>query len=123
MILFLPVTYLGFGAGAHSYDGDRTRTANTTDVRAYTRGENVTEEEHLSQEERYDERVMLSLRTSEGLSLPRLAQDFGPELQAHCLRQAQPHLAKGTLKQTGEALCLTRSGLFVSDAIITDLLA
>lgn len=115
--------YLGFGAGAHSYDGQHTRLANTSNVQAYIQGENITEEEHLSREELYDERVMLSLRTSEGLSLTRLAQDFGPDLQAHCLRQAQPHLAKGTLKQAGETLCLTRLGLFISDAIITDLLA
>jgi len=115
--------YLGLGAGAHSYDGKRKRRANTPDVKAYIAGDATAETETLSTPELYDERVMLSLRTCEGLSLCAIQQDFGPQWRAHCEQQAKPHLLQGTLKQTGETLCLTRSGLFISDLIITDLMA
>ncbi|MBQ8968976.1 MAG: radical SAM family heme chaperone HemW [Bacteroidaceae bacterium] len=120
--------YLGLGAGAHSYDGERTRSFNCADVRAYVeainQGRLPSEAEVLSEKERYDERVMLSLRTSQGLSLTAIGRDFGPAMRRHCECMAQPHLHAGRLqKKPDETLCLTRQGLFVSDDIISDLMA
>ena len=114
--------YLGFGAGAHSYDGRRTRRANTADIRAYINGA-APEAETLSPDELYDERVMLGLRTREGTGLNQLENDFGPAILRHLLRQAEPYLASGKLKKAGEQLVLTREGLFISDAIMADLMA
>ena len=115
--------YLGLGAGAHSYDGNNTRKANTSDIKAYIAGGLETETEILTRNELYDERVMLSLRTCEGLSLEDVERDFGTAMRRHCEQQAEPHILRGSIKRTGENLCLTRSGLFISDGIITDLLA
>lgn len=119
--------YIGLGAGAHSYDGRCTRSANIGDVIQYIeairKGERPTETEILSKKERYNERVMLSLRTKEGLSLPNLEHDFGTDMRRYCERMAEPHLARERIqKKAGETLCLTRQGLFVSDDIISDLL-
>lgn len=114
--------YLGFGAGAHSYDGRRTRRANTADIRAYIQGA-APEEEVLGPDELYDERVMLGLRTREGIDLGRLEADFGTAMLRHLLRQARPYIQGGRLKKTGEQLVLTRMGLFISDAIMADLMA
>lgn len=138
--------YIGLGAGAHSYDGARARSFNCKNIKDYiaaiNRGEHPSETEVLTDCERYDERVMLSLRTAEGLSLDRLEQDFGPERRRYCERMAAPHVARGTLtlrtlpgdgpadgghertakRPAGETLCLTRRGLFVSDDIISDLM-
>lgn len=120
------VPYIGLGAGAHSYDGVSTRSYNVEDISRYiqslSHGTLPSCAEHLSEDELYNERVMLSLRTSEGLSLSSLLRDFGPQRHAYCLRMAQPHILGGRLKKTGETLCLTRSGLFVSDDIISDLM-
>ena len=59
----------------------------------------------------------------QGLSLSQLERDFGPERRRYCERMAAPHLAaKKVQKKAGEALCLTRQGLFVSDDIISDLM-
>ncbi len=115
--------YIGFGPGAHSYDGRRTRSANTADVRAYIEGKAGRTFETLSREELYDERVMLRLRTREGLSLESVRRDFGEEMASHCLAQASPHVSRGTLSLDGTRLRLTRRGLFVSNDIISDLMA
>ena len=119
--------YIGLGAGAHSFDGGNLRTSNCEDVQAYIRaiGEGYlpVSEECLSDDERYNERIMLSLRTVEGLSLSDVERDFGTDRRRYCERMAAPHLRRGTLqKKTGEKLCLTRRGLFVSDDILSDML-
>ncbi len=115
--------YIGFGAGAHSYDGQCTRRANTSDVKAYINGKNETEVEVLSRTELYDERVMLSLRTRQGLDLEQLQRDFGLAMRQHCERMAVPYVERGMLQKKGEHLVLARKALFVSDDIITHLLA
>ncbi len=117
------VPYIGLGAGAHSYDGQCTRRANTGDVKAYILGQNDAEVEHLGMTEQYDERVMLSLRTREGLDLDLLERDFGSAMRRHCERMAMPQLERGMLQKKGEHLVLARKALFVSDDVITHLLA
>ena len=120
--------YVGLGAGAHSYDPTgHVRSFNCEDIRQYIEavghGRRPSTSEVLDETTRYNERVMLRLRTCEGLSLDELERDFGPERRRYCERMAEPHILRGRVqKKAGEALCLTRSGLFVSDDIISDLL-
>ena len=119
--------YIGLGAGAHSYDPQtRRRSYNCEDVQRYIRsineGRRPAETELLDEDTCYNERVMLRLRTCEGLSLSDIEHDFGLARRQYCERMAQPHLLAGRVKKAGEALCLTRQGLFVSDDIISDLL-
>ena len=121
------VPYIGLGAGAHSYDGQRARSYNCEDVKQYiqslSEGRLPAETEVLTTDERYNERIMLSLRTCEGLSLTALEQDFGQERRAYCERMAESHIQRGRLqRKTDETLCLARQGLFVSDDIISDLM-
>lgn len=115
------VPYLGFGPGAHSYDGQRTRRWNLPDLRAYVAtdtGLPPHQQEHLTDDELYDELVMTRLRTSEGLPLDLLA----PADRAYCLAQAAPHLRAGRMEQAGGAIRLTRQGIFTSNDIISDLM-
>ena len=120
--------YIGLGAGAHSYNPQScTRSYNCEDIKQYIQAINEKRLpatiEQLSPTDQYNERVMLSLRTCEGLSLAAIEQQFGSERLTYLLRMAAPHLQRGTLqKKTDETLCLTRQGLFVSDDIISDLL-
>ena len=118
--------YIGLGAGAHSYDGNSMRCSNCEDVIAYIQAINKSKSpatiETLSDINRYNERIMLRLRTCEGLNLNALECDFGFDRHHYCERMALPHLGRGTLKKTGETLSLTRRGLFVSDDIISDLM-
>ncbi|MCD8265555.1 MAG: radical SAM family heme chaperone HemW [Prevotellaceae bacterium] len=115
--------YLGFGAGAHSYDGGSLRSRNTADVGDYISGREIISREELTASERYNERVMLSLRTRRGLSLPLLRKDFGEERLAYCLGQARSHLTSGMLEMIGkDTMRLSADGLFISNYIISDLM-
>ena len=118
--------YLGLGAAAHSYDG-QVRRSNPCDLRTYTdrllAGEAVCEEERLTPSERYDERVMLGLRTSRGVDARRLREDFGEEAWRHFTREAQRHIDAGNLRlSAGDVYVLTPDGIMLSDSVMRDLL-
>lgn len=118
--------YMGLGAAAHSYDGT-VRRSNPPDLRAYIdcleRGELVGEVEEMSLWERYDERVMLTLRTSAGIDLEQLRQEFGDELAKHFLAQIQRHLAAGTVRREGVSrYVLTDDGILLSDSVMRDVM-
>ena len=118
--------YLGLGAAAHSYDGT-VRSYNPDDLQAYINkimaGETVFEQESLTWQERYDERIMLGLRTSRGVDADRLRQDFGNEAWLHFIREAAKHISAGHLRVTDDnRYVLTRNGIMLSDAIIRDLM-
>ena len=63
--------YLGFGPGAHSFDGNRCRSWNTPDIDAYLRMRPGGQEQ-LSDTEVLEEKLMLALRTVRGLDLDSL---------------------------------------------------
>ena len=118
--------YLGLGAAAHSYDG-RVRRYNPHDLQRYiskiTAGETAFEQEELTSWERYDERVMLGLRTSDGVDAERLRQDFGDDAWQHFTGEASKHITAGHLRVTRDhRYVLTRDGIMLSDSIIRDLM-
>ena len=117
--------YLGFGPGAHSYDGQRTRRANKTDLDGYM---DYSEREsaifeHLTDSDLYDEAVMCGLRTARGIDLDSIAHRFGQQRLDYLLRMAAPHLRADRLIERNGHLCLTRQALMVSDDIMSDLMA
>lgn len=119
--------YLGLGAAAHSYDGN-VRRYNPHDLQQYidtiAAGETAFQQEELTPWERYDERVMLGLRTARGVDAERLRADFGEQAWQHFVKEAQPHIATGnlTVKDVSRYV-LTPDGIMLSDAIIRDLLS
>ena len=118
--------YLGFGPGAHSYDGLCTRRANLSDLDAYIGSvcrDSIATTEHLSTSDLYDETVMCGLRTSRGIDLDALAHRFGQSSVDYLLRMAAPHLRDGRLTKHDGHLCLTRQALMVSDDVMSDLMA
>ncbi len=114
--------YVGLGAAAHSYDGNRCRRWNISDVEAYIEaieaGELLTGQEIFDDASFYNDLLMTSLRTAEGLSL-RILQ---PAQRAYCLAASRSFIADGLLLQSTDSLRLTRRGLFVSDMIIAELM-
>lgn len=115
------VPYIGLGAAAHSFDG-HLRSWNVSDIRQYiaavNRDERLNEEEELSATDFYNERVMLGLRTCEGVDLSALSDDE----RNYCIQEAQPFLSDDILLLTDNRLVLTRKGLFVSDYVISSLM-
>ena len=118
--------YLGLGAAAHSYDG-KVRRSNPHDLNGYINkvlaGELAYEQEELTWQDRYDERVMLGLRTSHGVDTNRLRQDFGGEAWRHFVNEAQRHIEAGNLRVgEGDRYMLTRDGIMLSDSVMRDLM-
>ena len=120
------VPYLGIGASAHSFDGN-SRQWNVADLCQYIEsvkeGKPQYERETLDADTLYDEVVMLSLRTAEGIDLNKLAGRFGVERLNYCMDNAQKYIVNGLLEQTiDNHLRLTRQGFFVSDMVMSDLM-
>ncbi|MEG1685140.1 MAG: radical SAM family heme chaperone HemW [Bacteroides sp.] len=117
--------YLGCGPSAHSFDGTN-RQWNISSLHNYIIGiekrEPQIEIEKLDIYTRYNDYVITSLRTMWGLSLPRLKAEFGNTLYDYCLSNAKAYLLNGKLEQRNDCLILGKSGVFVSDGIMSDLL-
>ena len=115
------VPYIGLGAAAHSYDGQQRRW-NIDDINVYIKGiensEPAYDYELIDDTTRYNDRVMLALRTCEGLDL----QSLTPADRDYLLSLADRYIADGLLSNDGRRLRLTRNGLFVSDMVISDLM-
>ena len=123
--------YWGFGPGAHSYDGRRTRRWNRPDLAGYIaafapaaptgfgspKTPSVSDSETLSDTDLANEQVMLSLRTAAGLDLESLA----PAHLAALRPTLDAMLADGRLEPTKNGLRIPADRLFVSDSIISDL--
>ena len=105
--------YVGLGPGAHSLsrvqppDGQReTRSWNEQKLHGYGRGEEV-----LGEKERREERIMLALRTSEGIEAGALAD----------CPAAEELLAEGALVRREDRIRIPEDHFFVSDDIISGL--
>lgn len=106
--------YVGLGAGAHSYDGQRRRW-NRGDLRAYIENpESVVESEVLNDTDLYNERIMLRLRTYEGLEMSELHTDASEVVQHYC--------DKGLLFLKDNRVRATQEGLHILNRIIEDLM-
>ena len=70
------------------------------------------------QSREHNDRVMLALRTCDGLDLSTLTDAD----RQYILPLAQKHIGAGLLRLSGSRLILTRQGLFVSDLVISDLM-
>lgn len=119
------IPYLGCGASAHSFDR-RTREWNVASIDEYIRtledGHRLYETEPRDPDTAYNECVMTSLRTRQGLSLEEVEKEYGTVLRQYCTDMAQPYLKDGKLEMQDGRLRLTRDGIFVSDGIICDLM-
>lgn len=117
--------YIGCGAAAHSYNGT-SREWNIADVKEYIKGiesgERNYEIEHLSEEERYNDTILTRLRTADGLPLAWMRERFSEKLNQYMLRAAEKQIGFGNLKEENGALSLTEKGIFISDAVIRELI-
>lgn len=102
--------YLGLGASAHSFDGERCRSWNAPDLALYMKGEGCGGET-LSDAEVREERIMLGLRTADGVDAALL------ENNAACIRMVQA----GNLAVEGGRVRIPQEKFFISDAIVSEL--
>ncbi len=114
------VPYMGLGASAHSFDG-RQRSWNVADIETYIaaigRGERPCTVEALDPDTHYEDVVLTSLRTAEGIDLGKIRRDFGSQRLDFLLAAADQDLRQGYLVLEDDHLRLTRRGIYLSDGI------
>ena len=104
------VPYLGLGPSAHSYDGNSRQWNSESSI-------SNSESEMLSPEQKYDEYVMLRLRTMWGIDLKYMKREMGERFSDYCERQAEPLIAQNRLSRTREFLYLTDEQMLFADGI------
>ncbi|KGO80909.1 oxygen-independent coproporphyrinogen-3 oxidase [Flavobacterium cauense R2A-7] len=116
--------YLGIGPSAHSYDG-KNRSWNIANNSIYIKSlaENKlpNETETLTETDRYNEYIMTGLRTVWGVSLDRIATEFGENMLQYLLQNAKRYLDDEKLIVENNILRTTKKGKFFCDGIASDL--
>lgn len=116
--------YIGIGPSAHSYDGISRSwnvSNNTQYLKSIAENQLPSETETLTTTDRYNEYVMTGLRTVWGVSLERIAKEFGQTYLDYLNRQAAKYIEDHLLFVDENILRTTKSGKFLSDGIASDL--
>ena len=116
--------YLGIGPSAHSYDGFSRSwnvSNNTIYLKALAENQLPSESETLTQTDRYNEYIMTGLRTIWGISLDKIATEFGKTYLDYLNQQAEKYIEDHLLFIDDNILRTTKSGKFLSDGIASDL--
>jgi len=117
-------TYIGIGPSAHSFDG-ASRKWNISNNALYIQSlqKNIIpyEEEKLSEIQKLNEYIMISLRTIEGVDLDYVEKIFGKEKREKLLKEGNKYLENYKLQSTNHKLVLTNEGRLFADGIAADL--
>jgi len=114
--------YLGIGPSAHGFDGE-TRYWNIANNQTYMKSIEQRilpqETECLTNHDRFNERIMVGLRTKWGVSLSELKTYL--DLDNEWLNQVKTFQNEGLLLVSEDDLILTEAGKLQADAIASDL--
>jgi oxygen-independent coproporphyrinogen-3 oxidase len=117
--------YVGFGASAHSYDGNKVRRWNIANNRRYIDAVNTNqtfwESESLNTAECYNDYVLTSLRTVWGTSTVHVKNTFGEKFCNHLLRQSQRFIRQQLLVCDESRIRIPSKHFLLSDAVIREL--
>jgi len=113
--------YLGLGPSAHSYNLV-SRQWNVSSVRKYIEGvSNATpyfESEVLDERTRFNEYLMLSLRTDQGFRMSYIVSEFGQVAAESPEKSLQKMQSGDWIRQHDDNIRLTAAGWMVSDYIV-----
>lgn len=118
------IPYVGIGPAAHSYDGI-ARYWNISSLKKYIdesqKGSyTYSEKETLSLNERYNEYIMVSLRTVWGIEMDKIGKSFGEDYVKYTENIAQEFYKKELLEKNGNIIRITNTGIFLADQIIRE---
>ena len=115
--------YLGLGPSAHSYDGN-SRQWNVSSIKLYNQavadGGDFFELEQLSLNDKYNEYIMVALRTKEGVRTNFLSAQFGKSYLEKFNAAAQKYIDVNCLVVSDNYVALTLNGILISNLIIED---
>lgn len=109
--------YIGLGAAAHSYDGN-SRQWNVSDLHRYIDGDRVGGGEQLSPGDKYDDMVMLRLRTSEGIDL----QEIDAGYRDYFIRNVERFVDSGDVEVSGSRYRIARRSIYIGDYVTAELM-
>lgn len=113
------VPYLGLGPGAHSLDVEGVRRYVLSDIRAYINSpEHAAVVDAESDIDRANDRIMVSLRTVEGLDMSQ----FSVKQRQEIASSAAQWIKSGNLSASDAGYAITEKGWLVSDSIIRDMM-
>ena len=116
--------YLGLGPSAHSYDGN-SRQWNVANLTKYIqlagRSDDCFEKEVLTIEDKFNEYVMTSLRTSWGCDMEKISAKYGNSFAKHFLKNVEKYLESGEMLKDFNTYHLTDEGMLFADGIASDL--
>lgn len=117
------IHYLGLGPSAHSYNGN-TRQWNIANISKYINcvenSTNVFEMEELTTNQKYNEYILTSLRTSWGCNIETINKHFGKSYMIDFEKLSLKHIENGLLSCEKGVYYLTRKGKFLADYITSD---
>ena len=117
------IPYLGLGASAHSFDGLH-RSWNAPTLSGYfsqiDQRKPFHEREILTDIDKYNEFILLRLRTAAGIDLQEMSQLFGTEQVESLLLYFSDHVSPAHYVRTPDRLHLTTEGLWFADGIAGD---
>jgi len=113
--------YLGFGPSAHSFDGEG-RSWNISSLKEYMEriasGKETSQEEHLSNSEKYHDYLITSLRTTKGADPAFMESAYGLKFREHFEKKARPFLEKGNMIATEGRVIIDPEGWLITDHIL-----
>ena len=123
-IYWKDVKYLGLGPSAHSYDGN-SRQWNVSNLTKYIQlvgnSEEYYEKEILTLDDKFNEYVMTSLRTSLGCDIEKIERDYGRSYASHFLKNVKKYLGMGEMLKDTNTYKLTDEGMLFADGIAAEL--
>ena len=115
--------YLGLGPSAHSFD-KTSRQWNVSDIPEYLESlqkkKIPAEKETLTDNDKYNEYVMMSLRTMWGCDVNYIEQAFGAEQKNSAIGKIEKYIAKGHMIYNNNIFSLTDEGKLFADGIAAD---
>ncbi len=134
------IKYLGLGPSAHSYDGNSRQwnvanltqyidadfeadydTDYDTDFDTDTDSGLYFEKEILTKDDKFNEYVMTSLRTSWGCNVKKITIDYGISYANHFLKNIKKYLDSGVMINRDDNFILTDKGMLLADGIAAEL--
>jgi len=116
--------YLGIGPSAHSFNKTHrafTISNNPLYIKAIAGGAMPVETELLTRENKVNEFILTTLRTSWGTNLKTLKMEYEHDLFEQNRAYIQSLLNMGLVTLENDILCLSRKGKFLADKIAADL--
>ena len=117
--------YLGIGPSAHSYNGFQKRSWNLASNAKYLHlieeGKSALETEILTEKDRFNEMIMIGLRTSDGVDLSKLRSEFSSEILEQFEEDSRQKIKDGILQVEQNHLIIPEKYWFKADGIASDL--